>query len=317
MDNLKKGRLRDIYIPAALFLLVLVGGVIAAQVGPKSLFVAVTTGNTAPIVFNNSVALNGTITLSDGSTTTQFVVAFNVTDSDGTANINDAKVGVNITFNGVKRSNNSGNCLVGASSSTTSAYSCIVVFNYFDNSTTLWEINLSAEDDAGSLAYNDSRTAGNVAGGAGHNITVSSLSAFTLQTTSVVSSASLGTTNNELTIVVNNTGNFDFTILNVTPFNLNASLTDIFALNGNFSINATASTTGGFGDNLQNATPRNITDSALLSNVSATLPHKITGGAADNLGNRTLYIYVDVPSDKGLSSGVTYNSSRAWELFAT
>ena len=69
----------------------------------------------------------------------------------------------------------------------------------------------------------------------------------------------------------------------------------------------------GFGDNLQNATPRNFTESN--NQISATLPHKITSGEADNLGNRTLYIYIDVPF--GLSTGVTYNSSRAWELFAS
>lgn len=61
-----------------------------------------------------------------------------------------------------------------------------------------------------------------------------------------------------------------------------------------------------------NATPMNVTDSN--GPLSATLPHKTTN-EGDRLGNRTLYIYIDVPSNKGLSSGVTYNSSRAWEVW--
>ena len=149
-------------------------------------------------------------------------------------------------------------------------------------------------------------------------MTVNSLSAFTLQTPSVVASANLGDNNVELTLVVNNTGNFDFTLLNVTPYDLNASLTNFFRLGAsassyNFSINATSSTSSGFGDGLLNNTPRNFTVSD--NQVSATLPHKITNAESDFKANRTLYIYVDVPSNQGLSTGVTYNSSRAWELF--
>ncbi len=268
--------------------------------------------NTAPIVFNSSVALNSSVTLTEGGKT-QFTVAFNITDADGTADIVNATVGVNITFNGIRRSNNTGNCQnLGDSSSTTNAYSCIVVFNYFDNSTTLWDINITAADVAGLVSHNDSQSPGS---GAAHNLTVESLSAFSLSTGSVATTANINIQDNELSFVINNTGNFDFTILNVTPFNLNASITDIFALNGNFSINATPSTSLGFGDNIQNATPRNFTESS--NQISATLPHKITSGEADNLGNRTLYIYIDIPLNKGLSTGVTYNSSLAWELFAS
>ena len=41
--------------------------------------------------------------------------------------------------------------------------------------------------------------------------------------------------------------------------------------------------------------------------------------ARHNLGNRTLYIYIDIPVNKGLSSGVTYNVSPSspWQLFAS
>ncbi len=312
MGNLKKGRLREIYLPLTFFLLILVGVVFAAQVGPKNLFVAVTLGNNAPIVHGNNS--NGTITLADGGFT-QFTIQFNVTDADGVGNINNAGVGVNVTFNGLKVSNNTGNCATSDPSSTTRSFSCILAFGYFQNSSAIWEINLSAADSTGAKAHNDSKNYGAASGGpAARNLTINSLSAFTLQTPSLVSSSNLGDSNAQLLVVVNNTGNFDFTILNVTPFNLNASLTDIFALEGNFSINATSSTGVGFGSALFNATPRNITGS---DELSAPLPHKITAGEADKLSNRTLYIYIDIPLNKGLSSGVTYNNSRPWELFAT
>jgi hypothetical protein len=309
MEN-KKGRLRKAILLFSLFFMFVMGSVIAAQVGPKNLWVAITIGNTAPIVFNSSVTLNGTVTLVDGQKT-EFTVNFNVTDADGTGNINNALVGVNITFNGVKRSNNSGNCeVVGDSSLTTRAFRCKVVFNYYDNSSSIWSINLSATDNTGASSSNSSSSLG---AGAGFNITLSSLSAFTLSTASIASSANLGENNKELSLVVNNTGNFDFSMLNVTPFDLNASLTDFFKLEGNFTVNATQSA-GGYGDAISNATPRNFTASD--KQVSATLPHKISS-ESDLFGNRTLYIYIDVPTNKGLSTGVVYNASRPWELFAS
>lgn len=38
----------------------------------------------------------------------------------------------------------------------------------------------------------------------------------------------------------------------------------------------------------------------------------------DNKANRTLYIYLDIPINKGLSTGVTYNTSPSylWQIIA-
>ncbi len=319
MKGWKEGRLRDIYVPAVIFLLVLSGIVIALEVN-KPLYVAITLGNNAPIAFNKTVAINTSITLTDGIKT-EYVVSFNVTDADGAANINTAAVGVNITLNGVKRSNNSGNCEFtnNGGDVLTRAYSCKVVFYYYDNASQLWEINLSAGDTTGAVGHNDSQSPGS--GGAAHNVTVNSLSAFQMVQDSLVTSASLGDVNKELSFVVNNTGNFDFTLINVTPYDLNASLTDFFKLGYNFSINATQSTPG-WGTNLTNATPANFTATGdgLGGEISAILSHKtslITGQGStegDTRANRTLYIYIDVPNNKGLSTGVTYNASAAWEM---
>lgn len=315
MNIFKEGRLKDIYVPLIFFGLLLIGGAIAATV-TKNLFVAVTVSNNAPIVWGNNS--NSSITLTD-SQKTEVTFQFNVTDADGTGNIDINHVGVNVTFNGVKRQNNSGNCEVILVTSTTASYTCKVVFYYYDNSSQLWTINFSAADLTGSHAYNDTNNYGVASGGrAARNVTVNSLSAYTLNTPSVVTSANLGDTNKEVLVTINNTGNFDFTLINLTPTDLNASLTDIFKLGYNFSINATASTGIGFGVNLTNGTPTNFSDSLLGGQLSATLPHKITSGEADNKANRTLYIYIDVPNDKGLSTGVTYNTSASypWQLIA-
>ena len=312
MNGLKEGRLKEIYVPLVILALLLVGGVVSAQV-TKNLFVAVTLGNTAPVVWGNNS--NSSITLTD-SLTTEVTFQFNVTDVDGTANIDNNQVGVNVSFNGVKRQNNSGNCASTSPTTTTKAFSCKVVFFYYDNSSQLWTINLSAADNSNAHAYNDTNNYGAaMGGGAARNVTVNSLSAYTLVTPSVVTSANLGDQNKEVLVTINNTGNFDFTLINLTPTDLNASLTDIFRLTMNFSINATASTGVGFGTNLTNGTPTNFSDSLLGGQVSATLPHKITGAEADFKGNRTLYIYIDVPS-VGLSTGVTYNTSSSypWQL---
>ncbi len=274
--------------------------------------------NNVPVVFNDSVALNSSVTLTDGGDT-EFTVRFNVTDADGVGNLNNAAAGVNITYNGIKRSNNSGNCENQDNGANTRLYTCKVVFRYFDNSSSIWDINITAADSLGAVGYNDSSNYGAAGGGgAAHNLTINSLSAFSIVSSSIASTTSMNTQNVEMTFVINNTGNFDFTLINLTPTDLNASLTDIFKLEYNFSINATASTGIGFGVNLTNGTPTNFSDSLLGGQLSATLPHKtslISGQGStegDTKANRTLYIYIDIPQNKGLSTGVTYNASPSY-----
>jgi hypothetical protein len=307
MEN-KQGNFRKAITLLSIFSLLLIGTVIAAQVGPKNLWVAISIGNSPMTIFNASVSMVSPLTLIEG-VETDITVYFNITNPDGNADVNNATIKVNVSYNGMMRVNNTGNCInLGDPSVTTRAYACKIAFKYYDNATNLWDINVSATDAGGVVAYNDSWRRGN-------NLTINSLSAFALQTASVATQASLGDSDKELSVIINNTGNFDFTLLNVTPFDLNATVTDFFRLNGNFSINATKSL-GGYGDNLMNGTPRNFT--ASQNQLSATMPHKIVN-ESDTLGNRTLYIYVDIPLNKGLSTGVTYNSSPSmpWQLFAS
>jgi hypothetical protein len=306
MGVMKKGRLKDIYIPIIIFLMVLASGALAAQV-TKTLWVAITITNNAPVVFNSSTTINASITLTEGGMT-QFTVNFNVTDPDGVNDINTTKTGVNITFNGVKRSNNSGNCEITSTSTLVRGYRCIVSFYYYDNASSFWEVNLSSGDYY-SVVSNSSASLGSTS--AAHNLSIGSLSAMQLGTPNLTATYSMGVTSQELTIIINNTGNFDFSMINVTPFDLNASTTDWFRLGGNFTVNATKSSTG-LGYNITNGTSYNFTE---INSVLATLPHGTS--AADTMDNRTLYIYVTVPMNKGLSTGVPYNASAPWQIITT
>jgi len=296
----KRGRLLLVYLP--IFLLILATFVFADITGPRSFHIAVQTGNTAPIVYNVTPV---TVTLSESALTT-VAIEFNVTDADGVGNLNSATAAVNVSMNPLDsyaRINNSQNCAIVTNSfngGLDRTYRCNVTFFYYDNSSNIWFINASIQDGASALGFNSSQVA-----------TLSSLSAFQVDQSTVFLSSSLGTTNNEVPFTLNNTGNFNFTEINITGFDLNASLTDFFFLNGNFSINATQSGPG-FGINLANWSGVNLS-SEHRENLSITLgPANITGG--DN--NDTIFIYIDIPSDAGLSSGVTYNSSYTWDVWA-
>jgi hypothetical protein len=313
MDSQKKGRLKDIFVPLMIFIIVLASGVFATTV-TKDLWIAVTLSNNMPIVFNASQALNNaSITLNAG-TFVDVTFKFNVSDPDGYNDISDSKVGVNLTFNGVRRSNNTGNCVMdGTPTATTKDYTCEVAVYYYDNASSIWDIVLFAEDVGHNVAKNSSQSIGSTTGS--HNITVNSLSAFSLLTPSLVSSASFGDSNKELIVMINNTGNFDFNQINVTPYDLNASVLDFFRLFQNFSINGTPSTNVGNGQNISSGVPIAFNES---SGLGATMPHHISGDS-DFKGNRSVYIYIDIPINRGLTAGATYNASPAspWQLMTT
>lgn len=296
--SVNKKRLYVVYLP----ILVIMASVgFAATIGPVDLWVAVNTGNTAPVIYNVTPV---TVTPVAG-TDTEVEILFNVSDADGTGNLDDSSVAMNLSLIGyADRTNDTGNCEVVESTfngGTDRTYRCTVVLKYHDNASAFWVINISAADSAGSIARNNSE-----------NITVNSVSGFSLVSDALALSASLGSSDNQLSFTLNNTGNFDFSVVNVTPYNLNASITDIFVLSGNFSLNGTLSGSG-FGVNLANASGVNISEEG-NSNLSIQLNKSNADGSG---GHHASYIYIDIPNDKGLSSGVTYNSSYAWDVWAS
>ncbi|MBI2664486.1 hypothetical protein HYX10_04045 [Candidatus Woesearchaeota archaeon] len=187
---------------------------------------------TAPIVYNVTSAQ---ITPTAASHATNVVVRFNVTDADGAddadSGLDDTTAKVNITFlpgetAEYSRFNNTGNCATIATfnGDQDRTYECKVAIRYHDNASALWRINASVEDKSNSASYNSSQ-----------NLTINSLSAIDLVNANLAASGSIGNQNLELTLVINNTGNFEFTYMNLTPRLLNASLTDFFMLGGETS----------------------------------------------------------------------------------
>ncbi|MBI2664485.1 hypothetical protein HYX10_04040, partial [Candidatus Woesearchaeota archaeon] len=238
----------------------------------ESFSISVTTGTNSPTVYNVTLAQ---VTPTAASHATNVVVRFNVTDADGVdddnSGINISEVRVNITFlpgetAEYSRFNNTGNCATIATfnGDQDRTYECKVAIRYHDNASALWRINASVRDKAsssgtGTASYNSSQ-----------NLTINSLSAIDLVNDNLALTAAIGSSNNELTLVINNTGNFAFTYFNLTPRLLNASTTDFFELGGensgpargtaNFSFNTSASTGSGFGVGLSNNTWINISD---------------------------------------------------------
>jgi hypothetical protein len=286
-----------------------------AALTTQTFTVAVTTADNAPRVYNVTPAAVTPVSQNHRASLT---IEFNVTDADGVADLVNSGARVNVSLGGVTRTNDTGNCEVVTSSfngGTDRTYRCVVPIRYHDNASSLWTINATINDTAGNVAANYSQTA-----------TVNSLSALSMVSADIALSGSLGSTNNELTFILNNTGNFNFTKLNLTPYDLNASVTDFFKLGGettrgtaNFSFNTTSSGSG-FGIGLLNATPINISKNYGSGNTGLAVHLSPASGQNTDIeyANRTFYIYIDIPNDKGLSSGVTYNTSPAlpWQIIA-
>jgi len=324
--RVKKKHFYFIYLPILLVLISIPIVVYAAET-TETFSIAITTGTNDPVVYNVTTA---SITPISGSHFALVDILFNVTDADGVddsnSGLNDSSAMVNITFspgtaNEYSRYNSTSCGIVGSNfnSGLDRTYNCTVAIRFYDNASTFWVINASVFDDSTSSGV------GVMSQNTTQNITINSLSAIDLVDSDLALSAAIGSSNNELTLVLNNTGNFDFTYFNLTPFVLNATVTDFFMLGGesaergsaNFSFNTTpsASTSTGAGVGLENNTWINISDSYAFGGtegVSISLPAAPPQDAVDiNNANKSMYIYVDIPTAVGLTSSVTYNSSQS------
>jgi len=241
-------------------------------------------------------------------------VTFNVSDADGTGNLNTTSIVVNVSFNKVFRYNNSGNCNSYDLNTSIRIYTCEVEFFYFDNNSADWGINVSIKDNNANLAKNDTQA----------NATIGSVSGFSLvsdgtyDTFLTYSSVSLGQTNVEDTIQLNNTGNFKFTEINITAYNLvgNSSLdfihvndTQRSGTDSNFTANLTSSASG-FGKVLINNTNVTLNADAVFNFTQSSL---VNTGAAVVHSTAIIYVYFDVPN------GITvqeYNTTSRWIVSA-
>ena len=258
----------------------------------RSFFVVeLTVGGRTPIVFYVNWSASGASgNLVDGSKSS-FVFSFNVSDLDGFDDLDYTKIVANITLgrdNGLQFFNAT-SCNYTVYNINYTFFDCAVLFDYYANATNSWVVNISVVDDAGLSAYNDTM-----------RFTVNSLTAMRLVKTAVnfSSGASAGAADVAAAtnpFIINNTGNFDFSKINITAQNLTGVTSGGVITPGNITVNSTDSAKG---------TP--MVAAGAVSIPNANLTH-----GAPGLGNLSLYFYIDVPI--GVTAQV-YNVTYPWEI---
>jgi len=251
------------------------------------------------------------------------LISINVTDADGIGNINATKTIINFTLGARDIAqfrfnlSDDGSGEFGTCSNGTHVteeivqINCTVSMRYYDNSSANWVINISVEDLDGNVGRNDTL-----------RFTYNQLAAFSITAKDISESANLNFSSlnvNDLNkpgkvpILLNNTGNDDFSQINITGSALLSGSDNIPI--SNFNVNITNSSTG---QGLElSASPQVIP--GIDSSANATLLHG-PGVSGDSVpypantdfktkGNQSLFFWIDVPS--GTAAG-TYNNT--WNI---
>lgn len=244
-----------------------------------------------------------------GSTTVHFVV--NVTDINGEDDINETGTFLNLTLGSWEFSQYRSNvtCIniskIGADQKV--VFNCSVKMKFFDNNSANWVINITGKDIAGAIATNDTQ-----------RFTYNELSAMTFHIAWInFTSMTLGATDQaaQNPLIMNNTGNDDFTQINITAASLiGTSTSSQYIGAGNFTVNFTSAVAG---DGMPLGLNAQTIPGPSAETGNLTLPHGSVQASADYYdelvaarGNQSLWFWVDVPSS-GLSSQ-KYNNT--WNI---
>ncbi len=270
------------------------------------------TGNAAAVTTSVSVTINRAPVISDitsigqqtisEQTQTYVTFYFNVSDSDGSSDINgsSAKAQFNRSSGGsIYRTNTSCNSL-GAVNSSTMRFGCTVDIWYFDNSS--FGYNVSVRDNSSNYVEDTDQS-----------FTIASTQGMAMSPTALTfPTVTLGATDqgaNNDPITINNSGNAQTLIgrMNITSYNLHGlTTTSEFISATNFTVNNT--------DNCNGATG----GIQLANNTKYILTQNYMNSGNVSLGttfNTTLYFCLyNVPAS-GIS-GQTYDTSAsvAWEV---
>ncbi|MBU1030411.1 MAG: right-handed parallel beta-helix repeat-containing protein [Nanoarchaeota archaeon] len=240
-----------------------------------NILLTATPSNTAPTI--TSVQSLSAQNPTDG-TTTSVEINFTVQDTD--SNHNHTSTSVSFTKDAVSRT---GTCSNNTLDSENVTYNCSVDMQYYDLPGS-WTINVSIEDDEGESAYNDTTT-----------FTYNYLYAFRLEKASISFSSAVpgtqGLNASDDPQILNNTGNANFTYVNITGYDLAFGANRIGF--GNFTVNATVDSAG-----------FKVGSNNLIS--GATLPRNST---------QYLYIWLDLPTSL-LNGTYTTNSTTQWLIEA-
>jgi len=226
---------------------------------------------------------------------------FLVTDPDGAGDIDNKSAHgyINITGGIADRFNFTCETL-GSVNSTTNRYNCTVDIWFFDTDGD-WTINVSINDSSGNY-YEDSTNS---------SFTLSSTRGMQMSPTAISwSSINLGSTNTlsgDDPITINNTGNANHSIINVTGYNLHGTTTGAeFIYAGNFSSNVSDSCN-------TNAFLGNNTNSTIITASASPGNHTPDDGTAQE----QLYFCLEAIEGAGESLSVqTYDTSNSfpWEI---
>jgi len=237
--------------------------------------------------------------------TAQVVIVFNVTDADGAGNINASKAVVNFTLGAnsqfytnasAQATSDQGSCTNSSTATNVVQITCTVNLPYYANASNKWIANISISDINNGVGRNDTVS-----------FTLNTVASLALPITFVnFSNVNVGQANVPSTpLILNNTGNNDFTQINISAS----------ALVGVTTPSQTIGATN-FGANITNSSVSYATFPATgnitLSNNAggnAQLLHGSTGafGPNSDKGNQTVYFWVNVPSS-GLGSQL-YNGT--------
>ncbi|MGV8171366.1 MAG: hypothetical protein ACP5OA_01600, partial [Candidatus Woesearchaeota archaeon] len=212
----------------------------------------------------------------------QTVIEFNFTvnDAQGNDTINVSSAVVLINNSGTTRQSTACNGV--AINYTAQNISCNVSLQYYDPAG-VWDVNISISDTMNNYTQNTSTT-----------FTYNTLYAIVLNTNLLdFGSLNAGDVDKTAgTLTLNNTGNFNYTLITLKAYDL---VNDTHTLSApNFRINITDSSVGTV---LSNDTFINITD--------ATLPRSTNS----SIGNQSMYVYVDIPLG---TAAKKYNSLLDW-----
>jgi len=224
------------------------------------------------------------------SAATIVYVAFNASDNNGHADLDYTTAQVILTRFG-EPDRTSSSCDNYINDSLVKAFNCSVNMQYYDEDGA-WTINASVFDFSSAT---DDDTATTLAYG-----TLQAIRGAPLGVTfgSVTLGSAFQATNDPL--VLNNTGNQNFTQINLTAYDLTGIVTTdqyiaASQLYANISLND-------IGDQLANNTMVALTNGTLYRDI---------GGMGSEI-NRNLYFWVDVPA-AGLSNQ-NYTSSSSWQI---
>ncbi|MFC1647860.1 hypothetical protein ACFL1B_00230 [Nanoarchaeota archaeon] len=282
MDNSgRSDSITLILFVAAITAILLPAAILVAGDGSDTFIATMEVQSIAPTV---AVATGQSIT-GTTATTVARIVQFSATDGNGHGDLNDGSAYINISAAGIFL-NTSGCSEDIELDINTMRYNCTINLRYWDDDTT-WTISASIQDSVPTVATNDTTT-----------LTVGTIDAISMVKSSIAWAASspgtsdLASTSNAQQ--VNNTGNQDYTTINLTAVDLNNSGGIFFGV-GNISVNISDQAVG----------------QILLNNTDVQVDASSVTRGRNSF--EEWYFYMDIPAST--LPGV-YTSAADWTVLA-